>query len=39
MPRQDITLGSPGYQMAGQAFPGADRRATSLLMQDDRSTE
>ena len=36
---QHITLAPANYQMAGQAFLGADMRSTPLLFTDDRSTE
>jgi hypothetical protein len=34
---QHITLAAANYQMVGQAFLGADMRATPLLSWDDRS--
>ena len=36
---QHITVASPNYQMAGQAFLGLDMRQTPLLFVDDRQTE
>jgi len=36
---QHITVASPNYQMAGQAFLGLDMRQTPLLFVDDRRTE
>jgi hypothetical protein len=34
---QHVTLASPNYQMAGQAFLDLDMRASVLLLMDDRS--
>ena len=34
---QHITLATPNYAMAGQAFLGADMTATALLSRDNRS--
>ena len=36
---QHVTLAPANYQMAGQAFLGADMRATPLLFMDNRPTE
>ena len=34
---QHVTLATPNYQMAGQAFLDLDMRSTLLLFMDDRS--
>jgi indole-3-acetate monooxygenase len=36
---QHVTVAPANYQMAGQAFLGADMRTTPLLFMDDRRTE